>query len=784
MSTKPEKHKWDGDISLSSIKDDKLQRASFAERVAKELSSWTKKDHSLVISLNGEWGSGKTTLKNFVVESLQPFQKSASNKKRPIVVEFNPWRWSGQQKIFEAFFDEIGAGFKDPELDQKRAKELARFWEGFKQLTLATDAIAQRLQESVTALTAILAGSSGLLASQTTDSFWKSFFSYSGIALLFIAGVCSAWSPFASALSKLFNWNSQKTKRSLETIRNDLKSALEKLEAPIIVIVDDIDRLTKKEIRYLVQLIKANANFPNILYLLLYQKQVVATALDGFTGDSGQSFLKKIVQIELEVPTAPDSKMRVLFDEGIKRIWSKAKLPFPWEVKHRERWRNVFTDAVWPFFKTPRDIKRFLSVYEFYFDGHIDGGILEVNPVDLVMLETLRLFDSQAYEEIEQAFTKERLPFIEVLYASKGIHQEFKIRVDNLLNRKNLTDRHKKALRALIQYLFPQAIEHSNSDKEGWNYEYRICHPRHFPKYFQLNAEPDDVPAKLIAKFFDGSTDRGVAVSLFQEAFQKGLFRRLTESLSSIKDDLPESQIEPIVGAIFDISDTLPDVEGRMFIGDTERDLARLAISIVTRLPNNDTREAVLLRTSSSSAGITGPSVAISMLAPHDDEIVENRAVTTESYHRLRDHILPRLWAFAKSPNFFDLRLAGYLIYRLRDWSSIGEVREWLEQAVKEKGIPIKFLMRMLTESHSSGGGGSKLVIYLPALELEKFVDLTDLSHTTAQEAKTPFEQDAVKALEKALALKAVGKPYNRIPVRAYDEEGSVIPLTKDMENI
>jgi predicted KAP-like P-loop ATPase len=58
-------HKWHADRAGERPEDDRLGRKEFAIRVARELRAWHHKD-SLVLSLNGDWGTGKTTLVNLI----------------------------------------------------------------------------------------------------------------------------------------------------------------------------------------------------------------------------------------------------------------------------------------------------------------------------------------------------------------------------------------------------------------------------------------------------------------------------------------------------------------------------------------------------------------------------------------------------------------------------------------------------------------------------------------------------------------------------------------------
>jgi predicted KAP-like P-loop ATPase len=96
------KHPYSSDRPIASKKHDVLERAKFAEQFADDLQSWNGVD-SLVVALYGAWGSGKTSVKNMVLE--------ANRRKRVTqlpVIEFNPWQLSGTGNIPASFFQELG----------------------------------------------------------------------------------------------------------------------------------------------------------------------------------------------------------------------------------------------------------------------------------------------------------------------------------------------------------------------------------------------------------------------------------------------------------------------------------------------------------------------------------------------------------------------------------------------------------------------------------------------------------------------------------------------------
>jgi energy-coupling factor transporter ATP-binding protein EcfA2 len=80
--------------------EDLLDRAGLAALLADEVQSLNA-SQGAVVGVLGDWGSGKTSLLNMLVEQL----KDSSIP----VVEFNPWLFSGTEQLVTAFFEELAA---------------------------------------------------------------------------------------------------------------------------------------------------------------------------------------------------------------------------------------------------------------------------------------------------------------------------------------------------------------------------------------------------------------------------------------------------------------------------------------------------------------------------------------------------------------------------------------------------------------------------------------------------------------------------------------------------
>lgn len=763
-------HRWDADRPGNEPRDDKLGRTDFAERVAKELGGWRKKD-SLVVSLNGDWGSGKTTLANLI--RYYALEQAKPGERKPSFVKFNPWQWSGQGKVMEAFFDEIGTVFNAGEFrGQKQAETLARFWEGFKVLTVASAELATGLQNSITAIMALLAGTSGVLASSLPNPLVKQVLANLSIGLLALSALCAAYAPLATGLADLFRWRA-KQKASLEEARKNLKVELEKLEAPVVVIIDDLDRLTKDEVRQVVQLVKANADFPNLVYLILFQQSIVAGALKDITTESGYDFLKKIIQIELEVPAAPEVEMRQFFNEEINKVLGRAE--YKWD---KERWSRIFEEIVWPWFETPRDIKRFKGMFDFYYEAHVSDGALNVNPIDLILLEILRMFAPQAYQEVSKAFQKQRNIFIPSLFDDKAARKRFVDGVGALTKIPDMDLATQLLLRGTLIALFPQAEDEeeiSNEIRLSWYRDMRVCHGEFFPRYFQLGISRGNVTNSFINKILQPGADATAIEALLRRALKEDTLENLVERLRSVRDDIPVEIFSSFITAFLNLTDDLPEVKTRNFMShDMELKIAGFMIQLLQRVANLKERTALAQKAILASNAVTGPVMCVSLLSPRKGKEDQERRIDDAVVAEMQKILVPRMWAIALSGRMWSLRRGTYIFYRLSEWSTLEEIRQWLARAHKDSAEALRFLMATLRESHISGGRSSREAYTLLVQEIERFVDLESLAASVEQAKRGPLEEVTLQRLREAIQLKKDGRPYAELYVMSRSSEGAL----------
>lgn len=744
-------HRYSADRPLEFTKDDKLERAEFAERVAKDIWGWHG-DDSLVMSLNGEWGSGKSTLNNFIIEKI----KSRGN---PVIVNFSPWAWSGQDKILEGFFSSLYIKFQETDRANE-TKHLAERWEALEAWT----SLGAEISESIGKTLALVFGGSVTVALITNTSTipWL----HTGGTLLGITGIIAStfFSVFPNLAGRVRAYARLQMERNAlgpDQLRKEITKQLKGLHrdrGPVIIVIDDIDRLNTDEIRLLFQLVKVNADFPNLVYLLLFQTDIVTTALEGVSGNqTGAAYLRKIIQVPLDVPQASRALMFSMFTKSLGEIINRKDPVIRWD---RKRFTDVFEDNVWPYFKTLRDTKRFLGTFDFYFHGQISQGTLQVNPIDLLIIEVLRAFDHSVYLDIRDCIGHD-LPskMMQILFKDTKRKDRITIEIESIADKHAKDDAHKARLLAILRSLFPDS---SGEDQEQAERDLRICHPEHFLSYFQHATDTRATSAANINRLLGSVHDRGLLSEHLLKIAKTKEVDAVFSKIGVYFRDIPVSAAEPFIGALFDVGDALPEAGIGHFNQDPYRLAGRMVYFILKKLPDVQTRVHIFKQCLESSTGITIPTLAMGML----DSAVERKEeppIPKENLQPLRDKTLQRIKEYAYSGRIWDSTHITLFLYRWRDWDGQEAVNEWLIKELTTPQKKIQFLAQMVNKTLING---SRIEHYLDAKSLEDFINIEDLEKSieSIQDSDlNELERLSRQLLSRAIKQKRAGNSYSEI---------------------
>lgn len=657
---------------------DSLGRAPFAERIARELCAWHGRGH-LVVSLNGDAGSGKTTLKNFI----RHFVAAAGAPGRPAGawVDFNPWARSSPAGLPETFCQHIGA-----QLAAHTETAVRAVAEGWQQLGLA-------------------------LGTQRPDS------------------LAADAAPILRE-----RWDA-------------LGARLRALSFPVIVCLDDIDRLPAADVRELAQLMAAQEPLPNLVCLLLFERRPVVEALGGTSDEAGTGFLQKVVQLEIELPEAPETLLRQQLENGLAVIVAPATFP----ARPRERWNDVMSSAVWPLFSTLRDVKRFLAAFAFQFAGHFRAkeGVLEVNAIDLILVEALRMFAHPVYLELRDTFRRRETRLVRLMSGRDEERKEARVEIDRVVEESTLPARKKRVLVTLLQHLVPPGTGGGHGCREDWDRDLRLCSPRHVERYFHLGAVSDALPAYRLIELVRAAGDRPRMESLLLQAAREGVLPEVLDRLPGVLDPLPDNQVPLAAAALCGICDQIPpgvpaDVEAR---------LVRFAAELFARLKNPMKREDIVAALLDDPERLTGPVQLLHCLRPKAEApgAAGGASLSIEQFRRLVKPATARLRESALAGSIWRSREYGALIRRWLEWSANkDEVRQWLLEQVKQPEHARAWLRTFLEAAPS--GSSRELVLQLE--ELGTFCDAQALMASATQPGGDGVDRATARSLAQAIAPK------------------------------
>ena len=339
---------YNSDKPIKSSEQDLLGRITFSKQLGEAIYKYDGKD-GLVIGVFGKWGTGKTSILNMVVNEINYL--SESDDERPIIVNFSPWNYTDKDNLISIFFDDLRKKIKFNSNNEK-----------MKQIVKAIDQYSGVL--NLLSYTSVVINQNWIMMLKYP---LKYFYQY-------IRGKI------------LEDTNLAKAKTNLEKV-------LVKSNQKIIVIIDDIDRLTDTQIRDIFQLVKQVGNFPNIIYILSMDRDVVCRALESVHNIDGADYLEKIVQIPFEIPALLKPRLRELFliklEKAVKAISDNPKID-------QSYWSEVVTNCIEPYIETLRDVNRVINTFQFRYKILYEETAFE----DMVALTTIEVLEPQLYQWI------------------------------------------------------------------------------------------------------------------------------------------------------------------------------------------------------------------------------------------------------------------------------------------------------------------------------------------------------------------------------------------------
>ncbi len=435
-------YNYSSDAPLYDAALDRFNRFPFAQRVANVIAK-RNDPSSIVIGVYGAWGDGKTSVLNFIEKELQ-------TEEHVVCLKFNPWRFGEEDQMLINYFNDLATAI---DRTIKTGKE-------------RIGDLIEKYGKPV---------ASALGKGEAADGI-KSFFS----------GV------------------------DIEELRERIESLLEDQKKRVVILIDDIDRLEKDEIHAVFRLVKLTADFKYTAYVLAFDKHVVSSALQDRYGDNaigtGNSFLEKIIQVPLELPTIESEDLRNFCFQEIDQVLNLSNIKL--RDEDVRQFINNFSKGLELYLKTPRQAKLYANILMFSLPILKD----EANIVDLMLVEGIRVLLPKIY-----AFIKENRDLFLKDSTSGFTHNNqkekarTKERIESSL--KEFTEEEKEQIIDLLGFLFPKLNSIFGNNYYGgdseliWSEKQRICSPQYFQRYFTYAITTKDVSDLAIKELFNYSEE-------------------------------------------------------------------------------------------------------------------------------------------------------------------------------------------------------------------------------------------------------------------------------------
>ncbi len=742
---------FSADRPIQTSDDDRLGRTRFSETIAEAVRYWRGRD-SLVLALYGAWGTGKTSLKNLVLEAVRK-----TTAQDPIVVEFNPWQFANRENLTKSFFNELAITLGREDSQEKRGTLVKRLRRYAAYLETGGE-IAALIKTPATWAVIVI----GVLL------FGAAFVEQTALlilAVLFIVTVgLLRWSSrFASLVAMWLSIGLDMEAKGIEDLKRDLAASLSELPGPLLVVLDDIDRLTPSEAVQLFQLVKANADFPNVVYLTLFQRETLEKSIEQVLEVNGRDYLEKIVQVGFDIPRAEQSRVNTVLFEGLDRVLSEPSIEPSFD---QGRWTNLFVGALQPYFDNLRRVNRFLSTLAFHAVVFTGKRAFEVNPVDLIGIEVLRVFEPNVYR---------LLPMNKDLLtrrpgASDTRSDDERKRMEVLIG--NAEEGRGENAREIIKQLFPPSeavmggMNYGRDFEDRWLRELRVCSSKIFDRYFGF-AIPEGEPSEDdLAALLSVVGDRKQLVGTFDKLRERGLLAQSLERLDSHKEEISLEHASQFVTALFDIGDSLPEQRGGLFEISGRMHVARIIYWYLLREPDPEKRAGVLKDALNDTEGVSAPVyfVALEDRSSKKEDRGLERLLADESVEDLKQLALGRIRTAANDGKLAATRDLLSILYRWREWANAEETRAYCSELAKmpEGAVRLVVAFTQRTTSQTVGEAAVQERWYLRLGALEEFVDWEIVEDSLKRVPADNIAAEARRGLEafrEAVQRRQEGKP-------------------------
>lgn len=481
----------------SDERPDGLDRERFSVYISELLDHVRVQSESTVLALVGDWGSGKSS----VLEMLQCTLRERESWR---VAIFNPWTYPDSTSLHRGFFNELAAAL--PKEDRPGS-------------------LREKIGDFAGAISPF--GKLGGLVGLDAEGLIKA------------VGTIVAGDTSASAA------------------KSSAEAALRQADVPILMIVDDLDRLTPDELLEVLKLVRLVGRLPNVYYLLSYDERTLLdvlrrTAVTGDDEERSRAYLEKIVQVRLDMPALRTTQRAKLLNEGLDKLGADVGLLLT--SQDEQRLGDIYFSVLDRRLSTPRAITRFLGQIQAFYPL-LHG---EVDFVDFFLVNWLRTQEPGVYRML-QSYRDDLLgrDFSNFeIQRNAGAQQRRRKRWDERLRAARVQPDDLPGVIRVLSALFPEIdaafedVQHLAQARERSTPK-AISHVDYFDRYVSFGVPQEDISDADVARAISdiAETAESPAISRFSDEIANETARamRKLEQLRQAEKSLPEAALFDLI---------------------------------------------------------------------------------------------------------------------------------------------------------------------------------------------------------------------------------------------
>ena len=694
------------DAPILTPDDDRFGIDQFAQALAKSFRD-IESPIGATIAINGPWGSGKSSAVNLIRYHLKDDIDSGKLE----IIDFKCWWFRGEEALTLAFLQTLNASLNKSLSD--KAREL---------IPRLSKTLLQAGPVVGPAINIATGGIWGALTAGSMD-FAKRFFSEG---------------------------------ESVENLFQKLSKALDEQNKRFLVLIDDIDRLSPNEALLVFRLVKSVGRLPNIIYLLVFDRELAEKAVKQFYPSEGPHFLEKIIQASFDLPLPARDDLNMAILSQIKNFCD-----LPSDRDQLLHLMNLFYDAISPYLNTPRDLTRLYNAMTVSWPAVAK----EVDIGDYVTLEVIRLFEPLLYNAVRTNKAK-----VCGVRSGFGREEDPKKAIEYFLN--FVPEIRRENARLVLMRLFPrfENTGYSHSFIETWESQRRACTDKHFDTYFRMGIGDETISIAEVNEFIENADKPEYVKQAFRNALDsirkngKSKVPLLFDEINVHSSRIEKTKFKLLISAIFEIADDInrdEDRERGFSLGDNQLRIHWFIRKLTYDRCSLEERSTIFLEACQNAqvGWLTDfTSSAVADYFPREGkepEPPEKCLVTQEHLAELKALCVKAINYVANSDKLLFHSQLPYILFSWRELTEDNgsEVKAWTSKQLENDKSVSAFARAFTDEGWSQGMGGLGDRVAMRNIRasvngLEKIIDVSEFRRRLEElEKSDAFDKDEKEAV-------------------------------------